>query len=110
MSMYTRCPHCGTYFRVLREQLQASSGQVRCGRCQRVFDAFATLTSQLPAAPPETASPAVTAPAATPASAGQEPEQAPIAVSPPDFSAAAEWPDASVEGSALDGADESRSG
>jgi predicted Zn finger-like uncharacterized protein len=48
MSMYTRCPHCDTHFRVAREQLQASSGQVRCGRCQKVFDAFATLSAQLP--------------------------------------------------------------
>jgi predicted Zn finger-like uncharacterized protein len=54
--MYTRCPHCDTHFRVTRQQLQASSGQVRCGRCQRVFDAFATLSSQLPSAVP----PAVT--------------------------------------------------
>jgi predicted Zn finger-like uncharacterized protein len=46
MSMYTRCPHCDTHFRVSREQLQASSGQVRCGHCQQPFDAFATLTSQ----------------------------------------------------------------
>jgi predicted Zn finger-like uncharacterized protein len=49
MSMYTRCPHCETHFKVSREQLQASSGQVRCGRCQRAFDAFATLTSRAPA-------------------------------------------------------------
>ncbi len=51
MSMYTRCPHCETHFRVSREQLQVSSGQVRCGRCQRAFDAFATLTSHPPAVP-----------------------------------------------------------
>jgi predicted Zn finger-like uncharacterized protein len=51
MSMYTRCPHCDTHFRVSREQLQASSGQVRCGRCHGTFDAFATLTSQPPAMP-----------------------------------------------------------
>jgi predicted Zn finger-like uncharacterized protein len=48
--MYTRCPTCQTHFRVSREQLQASSGQVRCGRCQAVFDAFATLSAQPPAA------------------------------------------------------------
>jgi predicted Zn finger-like uncharacterized protein len=48
--MYTRCANCGTYFRVTREQLQASSGQVRCGRCDSIFDAFAALTSQLPVA------------------------------------------------------------
>ncbi len=51
MSMYTRCPDCQTHFRVSREQLQASSGQVRCGRCQSVFDAFATLSAQPPTAP-----------------------------------------------------------
>ena len=48
MSMYTRCPHCDSHFKVSREQLQASSGQVRCGRCEKPFDAFATLTSHLP--------------------------------------------------------------
>jgi predicted Zn finger-like uncharacterized protein len=47
MSMFTRCPHCDTVFRVTPQQLQASSGQVRCGRCQEVFDAFSTLTSRL---------------------------------------------------------------
>lgn len=48
MNMFTRCPHCDTVFRVTPQQLQVSSGQVRCGRCQEVFDAFATLTSRLP--------------------------------------------------------------
>jgi predicted Zn finger-like uncharacterized protein len=49
MSMYTRCPQCETVFRVTPQQLQISSGQVRCGKCQEVFDAFAALSSQLPA-------------------------------------------------------------
>jgi predicted Zn finger-like uncharacterized protein len=44
--MYTRCPHCDTVFRVTPQQLQVSSGQVRCGRCQTVFDAFSSLSSQ----------------------------------------------------------------
>ena len=48
MNMFTRCPHCDTVFRVTPQQLQVSSGQVRCGRCQEVFDAFSTLTSRLP--------------------------------------------------------------
>lgn len=65
MSMYTRCPHCDTHFRVVREQLQASSGQVRCGRCQQVFDAFATLSAQLPPSV-ATASPPAQPPAAPP--------------------------------------------
>jgi hypothetical protein len=33
---------------VTTQQLQASSGQVRCGQCKQVFDAFATLTAQEP--------------------------------------------------------------
>lgn len=48
MDLYTRCPNCGTSFRVTTQQLQASGGQVRCGNCQRIFDAFATLTAQEP--------------------------------------------------------------
>lgn len=53
--MYTRCAHCDTVFRVTPQQLQLSSGQVRCGRCNQVFDAFSSLSSQLPgsaSAPP----------------------------------------------------------
>src|SRR5581483_327280 len=49
--MFTRCPQCNTVFRVTPQQLQASSGQVRCGRCQTPFDAFATLSAQFPADP-----------------------------------------------------------
>lgn len=48
MDLYTRCPNCDTTFRVTTQQLQASGGQVRCGHCQKVFDAFATLTAQEP--------------------------------------------------------------
>ncbi len=48
MSMYTRCSSCNTYFRVTVQQLQACSGQVRCGRCATVFDAFASLTARAP--------------------------------------------------------------
>lgn len=48
MDLYTRCPNCDTTFRVTTQQLQASGGQVRCGHCNRIFDAFATLTAQEP--------------------------------------------------------------
>lgn len=48
MSMYTRCSSCRTYFRVTVQQLQACNGQVRCGRCATVFDAFASLTARTP--------------------------------------------------------------
>jgi predicted Zn finger-like uncharacterized protein len=39
MSLVTTCPSCGTVFRIVREQLDASSGWVRCGHCMDVFDA-----------------------------------------------------------------------
>lgn len=51
MDLYTRCSGCDTTFRVTTQQLQASGGQVRCGHCTRVFDAFATLTAQQPPRP-----------------------------------------------------------
>ena len=43
MSLATRCPVCGTAFRVLREQLAARGGRVRCGKCATVFDGIAAL-------------------------------------------------------------------
>lgn len=49
MDLYTRCPHCETVFRVTTRHLQASGGQVRCGRCSSVFDAFASLSAKTPA-------------------------------------------------------------
>ncbi len=62
MRMITRCPACGTGFRVYQEQLDARQGQVRCGQCAVVFNAYAHLTmeSDAPPAkpvPPETADP-----------------------------------------------------
>lgn len=41
MSITACCPACGTTFRVAPEQLRASDGWVRCGRCSRVFDTVA---------------------------------------------------------------------
>lgn len=48
MDLFTCCSGCETVFRVTTGDLQASGGQVRCGRCQTVFDAFATLTARPP--------------------------------------------------------------
>jgi predicted Zn finger-like uncharacterized protein len=45
MSMTTRCPNCGTAFRVTEQQLGVREGRVRCGRCDTLFDANATLSS-----------------------------------------------------------------
>lgn len=36
----TRCPKCGTAFRITRTQLQSANGAVRCGSCLNVFKAL----------------------------------------------------------------------
>jgi predicted Zn finger-like uncharacterized protein len=60
MSLITRCPACGTMFKVVPDQLRISEGWVRCGHCAEIFDATASLQGpeatalpvQAPAAPP----------------------------------------------------------
>ncbi|MEP6791330.1 MAG: DUF3426 domain-containing protein [Ramlibacter sp.] len=72
MSLITRCPACGTMFKVVPDQLRISQGWVRCGHCAEVFDASAYLQGR-DAVPPQ-----ATAPVDTPA-----PEMpAPVAVPP----------------------------
>ena len=39
MSLITRCPACGTMFKVVPDQLKISEGWVRCGYCAEIFDA-----------------------------------------------------------------------
>lgn len=46
MSLVTRCPVCGTAFRVQRLQLAAHGGTVRCGKCAAVFDGVAGLVEE----------------------------------------------------------------
>lgn len=41
--LITTCTQCGSRFRVTPQQLNAKQGQVRCGRCQRVFNGFEAL-------------------------------------------------------------------
>lgn len=46
MSLVTRCPVCGTAFRVQTSQLAAHSGTVRCGKCGGVFNGVAALVEE----------------------------------------------------------------
>lgn len=46
--MYTRCPHCSTFFAVSPEQLGAADGRVRCGSCLSIFDGLKQLTERPP--------------------------------------------------------------
>lgn len=57
MSLITRCPACGTMFKVVADQLKISQGWVRCGQCSEVFDAAAHLQPRAnPSTPPSPAS------------------------------------------------------
>lgn len=82
MSLATRCPACGTVFRVVQDQLKVSQGWVRCGQCHEVFNALESLFD-LDASPSPAASPP------PPPAAPQAPTHAPAAaaVSAPAFAA-----------------------
>ncbi len=46
--MFTRCPQCGTAFRISADQLRVAAGDVRCGSCAQVFNALSQLTDAIP--------------------------------------------------------------
>ena len=46
MNLTTRCPSCGTAFRVQPAQLSARGGKVRCGKCGHVFDGVKSLVAE----------------------------------------------------------------
>jgi predicted Zn finger-like uncharacterized protein len=55
----TKCPHCGSTFRISDAQLAAKGGSVRCGSCLQVFRADLHLVG---AAPPAAPAPAAAKP------------------------------------------------
>src|SRR4051812_18577163 len=83
MSIVTRCPGCGTTFRVTPVQLQAQHGMVRCGRCAQVFDGFKTL-STLPEPALETPPQALQSPPETLAPSAAPMPPAPPVLAPPN--------------------------
>lgn len=46
--MNTQCPHCRTVFRISADVLDQADGRVRCGHCDRAFDARGRLQKELP--------------------------------------------------------------
>jgi predicted Zn finger-like uncharacterized protein len=87
--LVARCPKCNAKFRVSPDALNARQGQVRCGECLNVFNAFQTLAREpdpapvrvdvaspivppAPPAPPDPPAPAAT-PRAVPAAAAAPP-------------------------------------
>jgi len=89
--MRTRCPDCGTIFRVTSEQLRLKAGKVRCGQCSRIFNAFdeflpdGVVPAEREPAEAELASTAGEPPLAEPSHLEDiaEPEPAPEVVEPP---------------------------
>lgn len=86
MSLITRCPACGTMFKVVPDQLRISEGWVRCGHCAEVFDASSHMQGEaaMPAAP--AAAPALPEPVKP---APVQPEaaslpMAPVSTQPPE--------------------------
>lgn len=79
-ALATRCPDCGTSFRVQESQLAASQGFVRCGRCDAVFDARQSLFDLNDGQPVSLPSDAAPPPAAI---IGQTSDIAPTAERPP---------------------------
>jgi predicted Zn finger-like uncharacterized protein len=77
MSFTTRCPACGTMFKVVPDQLKISGGWVRCGHCADVFDA--TLYLQTWEAPAPESQPAS---AAAPAAALESSARHPLGMAP----------------------------
>ncbi|HEY9183104.1 MAG TPA: DUF3426 domain-containing protein [Gammaproteobacteria bacterium] len=55
--LFTRCPECETTFRVTDEASKKASGQVRCGRCATVFNAYAELQDSAKVGDPKLLSP-----------------------------------------------------
>lgn len=73
--LFTRCPECETTFRVTDETLKRAHGQVRCGRCSTVFNAYAELHDPAAKTPVLAAQP--------PAEPSPEPEPEPEPTPPP---------------------------
>lgn len=46
--MYTRCPHCRTWFGISASQLREGRGEARCGSCFESFSALEHLTDDAP--------------------------------------------------------------
>lgn len=81
-ALATRCPACGTVFRVVPDQLRVSDGWVRCGRCAEVFNAPENLVDMDTGArqrPPDADRQAPSAPTAAAAADDPTPVNTPTA-------------------------------
>ncbi|HZF31018.1 MAG TPA: zinc-ribbon and DUF3426 domain-containing protein [Gammaproteobacteria bacterium] len=82
--LFTRCPDCDTTFRVTDDALKKAHGQVRCGRCASVFNAYAELRE-----PPSDGAATQDEPRAAGSGTASAPQREAAAQSPPQHGAAA---------------------
>ncbi|MBN1239554.1 MAG: zinc-ribbon and DUF3426 domain-containing protein [Gammaproteobacteria bacterium] len=87
--LFTRCPDCKTTFRITADALSKAGGQVRCGRCACVFDAYAELRERQSDSSAETG----THPVAVLAPPGADARAEPAAPAPPAAGPRAAAPD-----------------
>ena len=86
MALTTRCPQCGTSFKVVPDQLRVRNGLVRCGACATVFDGRACLLPESDAAPasvPVTVATPVPPPVTAPTTIAAPVLATPVAPPPP---------------------------
>lgn len=88
--LFTRCPDCDTTFRVTDDALRKANGQVRCGRCSSVFNAYAERRAEPGDSGAE--APARQAAAETPASRPDDATEQRARVEPPPSAATAPQP------------------
>jgi predicted Zn finger-like uncharacterized protein len=80
--LFTRCPDCDTTFRVTDDALKKANGQVRCGRCASVFNAYAERREEPVEAAGASPSPQAIASAPSPQATASEPSPQAIASAP----------------------------
>jgi predicted Zn finger-like uncharacterized protein len=94
----TRCKSCGTSFRVTEEQLAISEGYARCGRCDAVFNARATLFDlDAPASVPMPLQPMAPTPIEPEPAAEPAAAVPPTPVEEPRFEPTTQWSDTAAD-------------
>ena len=66
MALATRCPQCGTAFRLVADQLRLHDGLVRCGACSAIFDGRQNQFEVDPAALPGSSNAPISSPPVEP--------------------------------------------
>lgn len=98
MTLATRCPRCGTTFRVVSDQLKLRKGLVKCGHCQHVFNGIEFLHYFAEPTVPNAAQLARTysAPPVAESAASVESAAAVESVAPPESASPVESPSPNV--------------